>query len=319
MKIVVLSQVLKEHHRKKLSDTAAEIGAELCFVSSEDAIPEEFRDAEVLYGFGVKTARTSRSLKWLSVPSAGVDFLMKPGSFANEACILTNSSGAYGVTIAEHIIAVSLMMMRHLADVSEESRLGHWGRPGPQCSLKDSRITVLGTGDIGRCFAKRVRAFEPATLVGVSRSGRCDENIWDQVLKTEALDGILPVTDLLVMCLPDTPETAGILSKERIAMLPEGAFVVNVGRGSAIDEDALADSLEAGRLGGAALDVFSTEPLPADNRLWHTKNLLITPHVAGGLTVPYTLNRNVEMFVENLKRYAAGEPLLHVVDRERGY
>lgn len=319
MKTVVLSQVLKEHHRKTLSDTAAEIGAELCFVTSEDAIPEEFRDAEVLYGFGVKTARTSRSLKWLSVPSAGVDFLMKPGSFANEACILTNSSGAYGVTIAEHIIAVSLMMMRHLADVSEESRLGHWGRPGPQSSLKDSRITVLGTGDIGRCFAKRVKAFEPAELVGVSRSGQWDRTVWDLVLKTEALDEILPATDLLVMCLPDTPETVGILSRERIEMLPEGAFVVNVGRGSAIDEDALADSLDAGHLSGAALDVFSTEPLPKESRLWHTKNLLITPHVAGGLTVPYTLNRNVEMFAENLKRYAAGEPLLHVVDRVRGY
>ena len=319
MKIIVLSQVLKEQHKKLLTDTAAEIGAEICFATTEDSIPAEFRDAEVLYGFGVNTARTSKSLKWLSVPSAGVDFLMKPDAFANEDCILTNSSGAYGVTIAEHIIAVSLMMMRRLADVSEESRLGRWGRPGPQCSLKDSRITVLGTGDIGRCFAKRVKAFEPSALVGVSRSGRTDETVWDKVLKTDDLDEILPVTDLLVMCLPATPETAGILSGERIAMLPEGAFVVNVGRGSAIDEDALADSLDSGKLGGAALDVFSAEPLPADNRLWHTKNLLITPHVAGGLTVPYTLNRNVELFAENLKRYAAGTPLLHVVDRTRGY
>ena len=184
MKVIVLSQVLNEQHRKMLSDTAAEIGAELCFAMREDAIPEAFRDAEVLYGFGVNTARTSKNLRWLSVPSAGVDFLMKPGAFANEDCILTNSSGAYGVTIAEHIIAVSLMMMRCLADVSEESRLGRWGRPGPQSSLKDSRITVLGTGDIGRCFPRALswsmwgaaprlmRTRSQTALMPVSSAGR---------------------------------------------------------------------------------------------------------------------------------------------------
>ena len=97
-----------------------------------------------------------------------------------------------------------------------------------------------------------------------------------------------------------------------------GAEVCFAESEAAIDEEALADALDAGALGGAALDVFSTEPLPADSRLWHTRNLLITPHVAGGLTVPYTLRRNVEMFAENLRRYAAGKPLFHVVDRTRG-
>ena len=319
MKVVVLMRALTAELRELLERTAAEVGAEVCFAESEAAIPEGFRDAEVVYGFGVETARKSKALRWLSVPSAGVDFLMKPGAFANPECVLTNSAGAYGVAIAEHIIAVSLMMMRGLADVSEASRRGRWGSPKPQKSLKDSRITVLGTGEIGRCFARRAKAFEPARITGICRSGVSGEAALDEVLPTAAIDRVLPETDLLVMCLPDTPETAGILSRERIGLLPEGALVVNVGRGSAIDEEALADALEAGALGGAALDVFSTEPLPAESRLWHTRNLLITPHVAGGLTVPYTLRRNVEMFAENLRRYAAGKPLLHVVDRTRGY
>ena len=121
------------------------------------------------------------------------------------------------------------------------------------------------------------------------------------------------------MSLPATPETKGILSRERFALLPQDAYIVNVGRGSAIDEDALADNLESGHLAGAALDVFQNEPLPADNRLWKTKNLLITPHVAGNMTLPYTKDKNVKMFIEDLKNFTEGRPLHYLVDRKLGY
>lgn len=121
------------------------------------------------------------------------------------------------------------------------------------------------------------------------------------------------------MSLPATAETKGILSRERFALLPQDAYIVNVGRGSAIDEDALADNLESGHLAGAALDVFQTEPLPAGHRLWKTKNLLITPHVAGNMTLPYTKDKNVQMFIEDLKNFTEGRPLHYLVDRKLGY
>ena len=280
---------------------------------------DEFKDSEVLYGFGINTAKTSTSLKWMCVPSAGVDFLMHDDAFANKDCILTNSSGAYGVTIAEHIIAVSLMMMRKLTITYAETLQGVWGKPKPQKSLKDCRITVLGTGDIGTEFAKRAKAFEPETIVGVCRSGKSAETCYDRVVSVSELDTILSSTDLLVMSLPDTKETKGILSKERLSILPEGAYIVNVGRGSAIDEEALADLLEKEYLAGAALDVFQTEPLPENSRLWKTKNLLITPHVAGNLTLEHTLNVNVDMFCDNLVRYGRGLPLKNLIDKNKGY
>lgn len=319
MKVIIISSLINDKHVKMIESAASKVGAELRFVSAEDKIPEDFKDAEVIYGFGINTAKTSMNLKWLSVPSAGVDYLMKPESFANDKCILTSSSGSYGVTIAEHIITVSLMMMRRLDYTYRETLKGVWSSPQPQKSLKNCRITVLGTGDIGTCFAKRAKAFEPANIIGVCRSGKSEAPYYDKVMAVSELDEILPETDLLVMSLPATAETENILSKERIALLPKGAYVVNVGRGTAIDEEAIADSLDAGKIGGAALDVFRNEPLPKESRLWNTKNLLITPHVAGNLTLEHTLDTNVSQFCDNLIKYAQGQPMNHVVDRRRGY
>lgn len=319
MKIVVINRLLKDTHKEQIRKAAAKAGGSLLFAESEDDIPSDWQDCDIIYGFGVNNAKTNKNLKWFAAPSAGVDFLLKPGFFANENCLVTNSSGAYGVTIAEHIIAVTLMMMRKLDYSYSESLKGNWTGPRPQKSLKDCRILVLGTGDIGCCFARRAKAFEPESITGVSRSGNCSDPAFDSVKKVTELDSLLPSADLLVMSLPDTPETRDILNRDRIALLPEGAYVVNVGRGSAIDEDALCDSLNSGKLGGAALDVFKTEPLPSDSKLWNTKNLLITPHVAGNLTLEHTLSVNVDMFCKNLINYAEGLPLDNLIDKAKGY
>ena len=319
MKILVINNMLEEKHFNLIKNAAGQVGADIFFYKNESEIPEENFDADIIYGFAPSIVKTSKNLKWLCVPWAGVDSLMKPDYFANEDCLLTNSAGAYGVSIAEHMIAVSLVMMRRLDEFMAETRKGQWLSPRPQKSLKDCRITVLGTGDIGTTFASRVRAFEPASLVGVCRSGKSNSTVYDKVLPVSQLDSILPETDLLAMSLPATPETAGILSRERISLLPEGAYIVNVGRGSAIDEAALADNLESGHLAGAALDVFQTEPLPADNRLWKTKNLLISPHVAGNMTLAYTKDKNVQMFIEDLKNFAENKPLHYLVNRKLGY
>ncbi len=319
MKILVINKLLEKKHIDLIKKTASSLGAATFFYNDENEIPQENYDADIIYGFAPAIVKTSKKLKWLCVPWAGVDSLMTPGYFANEDCLLTNAAGAYGVSIAEHMIATSLVMMRRLNEFFDETSKGLWLSPRPQKSLKDCRITVLGTGDIGTTFAKRARAFEPAALVGVCRSGKSSAAVYDKVLPVSELDSILPQTDLLAMSLPATPETKGILSRKRLELLPEGAYIVNVGRGSAIDEEALADKLESGHLAGAALDVFQTEPLPAGHRLWKTKNLLITPHVAGNLTLPYTKDRNVEMFLEDLRNFTDGKSLHYLVDKKLGY
>ena len=319
MKILVINNQLEQKHLAYIKTTADSLGATVHFYTSDADIPQSDYDADIIYGFAPSIVKTSKTLKWLCVPWAGVDSLMAPDYFANEDCLLTNSAGAYGVSIAEHMIATSLVMMRRLDEFMEETRNGQWLKPRPQKSLKDCRITVLGTGDIGTTFAKRAAAFEPASIVGVCRSGKNSEAVYNKVLPVSELDSILPQTDLLAMSLPSTPETKGILSRERMSLLPEGAYIVNVGRGSAIDEDALADNLESGHIAAAALDVFQTEPLPSTSRFWKTKNLLITPHVAGNMTLAHTRNKNVQMFIEDLHNFAAGKPLHYLVDRKLGY
>ena len=319
MKILVINNMLEEKHFDQIKSVAGQIGAQVFFYKNESEIPGDNFDADIIYGFAPSIVKTSRTLKWLCVPWAGVDSIMGPGYFANEDCLLTNSAGAYGVSIAEHMIAVSLVMMRRLDEFMAETKEGKWLSPRPQKSLKDCRITVLGIGDIGTTFANRARAFEPAALIGVCRSGKSSATVYDKVLSVSELDSILPETDLLAMSLPATPETKGIISRERMALLPQGAYIVNVGRGSAIDEEALADNLESGHLDGAALDVFQTEPLPAGHRLWKTKNLLITPHIAGNMTLPYTKDKNVQMFIEDLKNFVQGKTLHYLVDRKLGY
>ena len=319
MKLIVVNKMLEQKHRDRIRQVASELGVDAVFYEDEADIPQSDYDADIIYGFAPSITRTSRTLKWLCVPWAGVDSLMAPGYFANEDCLLTNSAGAFGVAIAEHMIAVALMMMRSMDVFLEGRRECRWLPPLPQRSLKDSRITVLGTGDIGTSFARRARAFEPRRIVGVCRSGKNGDPSYDEVLPVDRLDEILPETDLLAMSLPSTAETKGILSRGRISLLPEGAYVINVGRGSAIDEAALADGLESGHLAGAALDVFQTEPLPADSPLWKTKNLLITPHVSGIMMLPYTRDRNVDLFLEDLCNYIEGNPLRGLVDRKLGY
>lgn len=319
MKILVINNMLEQKHFDQIKTAASQAGAQVFFYKNEAEIPQSNYDADIIYGFAPSIVKNSKNLKWLCVPWAGVDSMMAPDYFANENCLLTNSAGAYGVSIAEHMIAVSLVMMRCLDQFMAETREGKWLSPRPQKSLKDCRITVLGTGDIGTTFAIRARAFEPAALIGVCRSGKSSTSVYDKVLPVSELDSILPQTDLLAMSLPATPETKGILSRERFALLPQDAYIVNVGRGSAIDEEALADNLENEHLAGAALDVFQTEPLPAGNRLWKAKNLIITPHVAGNMTLPYTKDKNVQMFIEDLLNFAQGKPLHYLVDRKLGY
>lgn len=316
--ICVVNEFITDAHRRQIDAAAEKHGFSVRYYQTKADASGHLADCEVLFGHWRSLLKEAPMLKWYCCSYAGVDPYQPPFRFP-EGVLLTNSSGAYGVTISEHIMMVTLMLQRRMLDYAQIVRDRGWTNDLPVRSIQGSRLTLLGTGDIGTTFAQRAKALCPASVTGVNRSGRVPDPVYDRVVPMAELDRVLPETDILVMSLPSTPETVGILSRERLALLPESAILVNVGRGSAIDQDALMDALNAGRLAGAALDVMTPEPLPADHPLWTTKNLLITPHVAGNMTLGYTCNKTVSMFCDDLENYAEGRPLKHLVDLKRGY
>ena len=317
-KLIVVNDALNEGHRALIRGAAEKNGFEaLFFDTSAQAMPF-LNDAEIVFGQSRTLAKNSPRLCWLCTPSAGVDQFTAPGAFASPDAVLTNSSGAYGVTIAEHIVMTALEMLRRQMDYSAIVSRREWRRDLPVRSIKGSRITLLGTGDIGREAAVRLRAFGPARLLGVNRSGNNPQGLFDRVIPQEQLDTALPETDILVISLPGTEETWHMLDARRLQLLPGQALIINVGRGSVIDQKALENELRTGRL-CAALDVFEQEPLPPDDPLWDCPNLLIAPHVAGNMTLPYTKDRIVELFLEDFENYCAGRPLKRLVDLKKGY
>jgi len=321
-RICVCLEFLSGAHRRKIHEAASLAGYEVRFFSREDD-PEllpYLQESQILFGHSVNLVRQApATLAWYCCAYAGVDpYCGEPSPFANPACLLSNSSGAYDETIGEHLVMATLMLLRQMPAYIANAHEHGWKRDLPVRSIREVRITVLGAGNIGAKFAQKACALGCRTVVGVSRSGQAREP-FTSMYAIDQLDALLPQTDVLVMALPGTPATAGILSRERIALLPQDACVINVGRGSAIDQEALADALNAGHLGGAALDVMAPEPLPAGDPLWDARNVLITPHVSGNMTMAFTRDEVVRLFCEDLANYAAGRPLARLVDRTAGY
>ncbi len=317
-KLVTVNPALDGHHIEKIRAAAEKNGFEaLFFRENAQALPH-LTDAEIVFGQSAFLAQNSPRLRWLCTPSAGVDQFLTPGVFTSPDAVLTNSSGAYGVTIAEHIVMLALEILRRQMDYSAIVRRREWARDLPVRSIKGSRVTLLGTGDIGQETALRLRAFGPAWLVGVNRGGKNPQALFDRVIQQSQLDTVLPETDILVISLPGTQKTRHMLDARRLALLPDRALVINVGRGSVIDQKALEAELRAERL-YAGLDVFEREPLPADDPLWDCPNLLMAPHVAGNMTLPYTKDRIVALFLEDFENYCAGRPLIRQVDLTKGY
>ena len=318
-KIVVAIGALEESQRQMIRETADACGLRVVFCDSAEQIADEVRDAEIIYSYDSSLGRLAPGLKWFHAASAGVDNFLKPGALP-EGCLLSNSAGAYGVAVSEHGVTLTLMLLRRIPEYMENVRQHIWRGDLPVKTLTGSRITVLGTGDIGSNYAKRVRGFEPEKIIGVNRSGKVrEEGIFDEIIPQDRLDEVLPETDILFMALPGTRDTLKLLDERRIALLPESAIVVNVGRGNSIDQAALVKALNEGRIAAAGLDVFEVEPIPEGDPAWTAKNLLITTHTAGQMTLVNTRNKNAQMFCEDLKNYIEGRTLRHLVNKELGY
>lgn len=316
--ITVVVDFLTEKHKAVLRDAAKRNGLGIKFYNNSEEAKSHLQDTEILFARDPSLIKYAPGLKWICTPNAGAGEFCEPGVL-KEDVLLSNSSGAYGLTISEHIIMVILELLRKQPQYMQIVREKRWVRNLPVRSIHGSRITIIGTGDIGTQTARRLRAFAPEKITGVNRSGRCPDTVYDEIIQKDKLNSALRETDILVMCLPGGAATMNYVDKEAIDSLPDQAIVVNVGRGSNIDQKALMAALNEERIAGASLDVFEIEPIPEDDPLWDCKNLLITPHISGNMTLNYTVDKCVAMFCEDLDNYCNGRPMGHLVNRKLGY
>lgn len=270
-------------------------------------------EADALYAWRFPPALYARAarLQWLQVMGAGVEWALVPE--LPSRVTVTRAPGVFGPWMAEYVLGWCLWVTQRVPAYRDAQRRRRWMPDIIPARLGGTTMVIVGVGDIGRAIARAARALG-LRVVGVSRSGRRLPET-HRVYRVGALRRALGAADWVVVVVPLTAETQGLIGERELAAMRSSAWLINVARGPVVDEPALLSALRARRIGGAVLDVFDTEPLPADHPLWGIDNVVITPHISG----PSTPEEIAPVFNDNLRRFLAGRALRHVVDRRRGY
>jgi phosphoglycerate dehydrogenase-like enzyme len=288
-----------------------------------ERLPQELPDTDIFVGASLRPEQFqhARKLKWIHSTAVGVSQLMY-SELRSSGVILTNPSGILSALMAEHTVGLMIALARHFPDSVRYQDRARWSQievssqPGPLTELSGQLLLIVGYGSIGREIARRARAFD-MRVWGVTRSGKGDATHIEKILPIAQLEDALPHADYIVLSAPDTQETQKLLGPAQIAKMKPGARLINVGRGSLLDEAALIRALETGALGGAALDVAAAEPLPAESPLWKAPNLFITPHTSG--VSDRLWQKETKLLMDLLGRWFDGRDLFNVVDFSRGY
>lgn len=287
-------------------------------VDAPQVAQEDVDWADVILGnVSGKLLHGGGKLRWLQTNSAGVEEYIQPGVLA-EGTALTNATGAYGLAISEHMLGMLLMVLKKLELYRDAQHKESWQSLGAVQSIYGSTVLVLGMGDIGGEFGKRCKALG-AKVIGVRRTDAQKPDYADEVHLIGDLDRLLPLADVVAVTLPGTAATRNLLGREQIGKMKPGAVLLNVGRGTIVDTEALCDALESGALSGAGLDVTDPEPLPPGHRLWQIPTAVVTPHISGFYHLKETHERIIGIFVDNLGRFLRGEALRNQVDFATGY
>lgn len=312
-KILVVLRLLP-HHKEALAAALRgfEDRWEIAYIRSAEPAMDELADASVIIGdIEPEHAAYAQRLEWYQHSFAGTDRFTVPGVLRKDT-VLTSAVGAYGLAVSEHMLMQTFAMLRRMGAYARNQSHHEWKLLGAVEAVEGATVAVLGMGDIGCSYARRMRALGAYTI-GLRRTVAELPDGFDEQHPVTELDEVLPRADIVAMALPGGPETYHILNEERLRLMKRGAFLLNVGRGGAIDPEALKTVLREGLLGGAALDVTEPEPLPPDDELWDFENVIITPHAAGKqYGMPQTLDRIVSIAAENLARWVRGEPLRNV-------
>jgi phosphoglycerate dehydrogenase-like enzyme len=310
-RLLVLSRHAVEYRR--LVEAAGLTGLEILSTTDASSLPASAAASDLVFGEPSLVARALGALpavRWVQATWAGVEPLLDPS--LRRDYTLTNARGVFGALMAEYVFGYMLVHERRVFEKYEAQKAARWDARPPG-TLRGKRVGLLGVGTIGAALARTAKQFD-MTVWGYTRASESCSDV-DEYFHGDSKAAFAAALDYLVSVVPATSATRQLVDAEFLARLPPRAVFINPGRGSVVDEAALAEALSAGRLAGAVLDVFHTEPLPADHVFWRTPNMIITSHTAA-LSAPSEI---APLFVANYRRLTAGQPLLYRVDFEMGY
>jgi phosphoglycerate dehydrogenase-like enzyme len=297
---------------------------EVVHFASYDGIEPHLRDAEVIVTWSLRPEqfKLATNLRWIHSPAAAVHQLMFPELIDSDV-VLTNAREVHGPVVAEHVIALIFALAKQIPQAVRLQQRHIWGQeimwrgsPRPR-EVAGATLGLIGIGSIGREVATRAAAVGMRVIATRENPQKGTPDGVKQVFPSSEINTLLEQSDFVVLAAPTTPATNGLINAERFTRMKPNAFLINVGRGPLVDEAALAEALRKHNIGGAALDVFDQEPLPANSPLWDLENLLLTPHTAG--LTDKLWDRHYALISENLRRYLAQQPLLALVDKTKGY
>ncbi|MBI3784808.1 MAG: D-2-hydroxyacid dehydrogenase [Deltaproteobacteria bacterium] len=298
-------------------------GVHLVAIEDPADLSREIVDADVFVGFTIPrdVFVAARQLRWVQSISAGIEENLYPEMLASSV-VLTGGTGLHAVCIPEHVLGQMFVLARNFHEAQRLQAACEWNRFqciifGPSIiELQGSNLAIFGAGAIGQGLAQRAAALGMHVRVLRRHATRPLPGV-EAVVPPERLQELLSWADFVVLALPLTRETHGLVGERQLAAMKSSAHLINVGRGELIDEEALVSALQRGAIGGAALDVFNQEPLPSEHPFWKLPNLVLTPHISG--YTPNYFRKALDLFEDNLGRYIAATPLRNVVDKRLGY
>lgn len=302
-------------HWKWLRDALP--GVEMIFCKDAEPTPEQLAKADFILGSpNPASLKHCKNLKFLQIRSAGVEDYI--GGEVPEGVVMASSGGSLGHSVSEHMVAMLMAMMKRLDTYSLNMPQGIWKDAGPARTIVGATTLILGLGSLGVEFAWRMKGLG-SRVIGVRREGTDKPDSVDELYLVDKLDELLPRADFLAIFLPATKMTKNLIDRRRMGLMKDDAYILNAGRGSTIDQEALCDLMEAGKFAGAGLDVTVPEPLPPEHRLWKTPRVLITPHVAGTNHLEVTADNIVKIAAHNIAAYISGDEIESVIDLSSGY
>ncbi|MEX0332210.1 MAG: D-2-hydroxyacid dehydrogenase [Puniceicoccaceae bacterium] len=320
----ILLVSLEEKHltaeRREILQTCS-VTREVVFANTREEILPFLDRIEVALGkFPRDVLGMAPNLVWFQQLGTGTEWLSNHPEAIEHPFMLTNCSDDYGVVLAEHVMALILAVARQLPEHFAAQQRREWGDPPfsdpRKFELRGKNLLLVGVGSIGMEIARRASGFA-MHISGLRSAPATAEAPFERMYGSDQLPEALSNADLVVNSLPLTPSTRGFFDRQAIGHMKPGACFFNIGRGQTVDEAALIEALQSGRLAGAGLDVFAEEPLPSDSPLWGLSNVIITPHDGGNHDKRY--ESWVETVFDNLQRFSTGEPLRNVVDKRSGY